>query len=104
MDLSDARFGPVEGKASGADIDADTLEQIEGILGGQAGDNLEGESGSNSIDGHTGKDKLTRGKGKDTFFFSTELGKKNVDTITDFNRKDDTIALDGTVFSGRRPH
>ncbi len=89
-----------KGKASGADIDTDKLKQIEGVLGGRAGDTIKGSKGANVIDGHTGKDKLTGDKGKDTFLFSTEPGKKNVDTITDFNRKDDTIALDASVFSG----
>ncbi|MBN9022754.1 MAG: hypothetical protein J0H08_11815 [Rhizobiales bacterium] len=72
-----------KGKASGGDIDKDKLVGIEGVLGGQAGDTIRGSKAANILDGHTGKDKLTGGKGKDTFVFSTELGQKNVDAITD---------------------
>lgn len=86
------------GKASGAEIGTDKLKAIEGVLGGRAGDKLIGNQGSNIIDGYYGKDKLIGGPGKDTFKFSTEIGKGNVDAIKDFRPKDDTILLDNSVF------
>src|SRR5690606_5200879 len=51
--------------------------------------------------GGTGKDKLTGGSGKDIFVFDTSqlVPSDNVDTITDFNVKDDTIWLARSVFT-----
>ncbi len=42
---------------------------------------------------------LTGGSGRDTFVFDTKANKKtNVDTITDFNVKNDSIWLDNAIF------
>ncbi len=58
-----------------------------------------GGSGRDKLDGGYGNDRLTGGKGKDTFVFKSALSKtKNVDTITDFKPKDDTIQLENTIF------
>ncbi|WP_216075059.1 hypothetical protein, partial [Acinetobacter baumannii] len=43
---------------------------------------------------------LTGGAGRDTFVFNTKLGNNNIDTITDFSVKQDTIQLDHSVFTG----
>lgn len=56
--------------------------------------------GNDILNGGLGNDKLTGGKGKDAFVFDTALGPKNVDKITDFNPKDDTIWLAASVFTG----
>ncbi|KQP75794.1 hypothetical protein ASF60_23195 [Methylobacterium sp. Leaf113] len=59
-----------------------------------------GNAGANLLDGKFGADTLTGGAGADTFAFSTALGSGNVDRITDFVALDDTIQLDGTMFTG----
>ena len=42
---------------------------------------------------------LTGGKGKDMFVFATALNKAtNLDKITDFNVKDDSIQLENAIF------
>lgn len=70
-------------------------------IGGYAGnDILTGGIGNDTIDGGTGADTLTGGAGADSFVFSTALGSTNIDTITDFNPGQDSIALDPTVFAG----
>jgi Ca2+-binding RTX toxin-like protein len=53
------------GTASGNEIGNDTLTGIENILGGQAGDILQGDGQANLIDGHTGNDTLNGGDGND---------------------------------------
>lgn len=42
---------------------------------------------------------MTGGLGIDNFVFTTALGAANIDIITDFTVADDTMRLDGTVFS-----
>jgi len=56
--------------------------------------------GDDLLNGKGGGDLLTGGKGKDVFEFDTALGSGNVDTIKDFNPKDDTIHLSAAIFSG----
>jgi Ca2+-binding RTX toxin-like protein len=56
--------------------------------------------GDDTLDGAGGNDKLTGGKGKDNFVFDTALGTGNVDRISDFSPKDDTIHLAASVFTG----
>jgi Ca2+-binding RTX toxin-like protein len=71
----------------------DTLE------GGDGNDRLYGDVGSDSLDGGAGKDSLSGGWGRDTFIFKNALNAKtNVDTITDFNVKDDTVRLENSIF------
>jgi len=72
---------------------ADTLQ------GGNGNDRLYGDAGNDSLDGGAGKDTLSGGPGRDTFIFRTKLNAKtNVDTITDFNVKDDAIRLENSIF------
>ncbi|MFC7053163.1 M10 family metallopeptidase [Hansschlegelia quercus] len=74
-----------------ADI-AGTGNSLKNTIVGNAGDNL--------IDGGKRADHLAGGAGHDTFAFTTALGAKNVDIITDFNAVDDTIRLENAVFAG----
>ncbi|OJF99247.1 hypothetical protein AX760_13625 [Pararhizobium antarcticum] len=68
-------------------------------LSGSVGkDTLKGDAGNDRLNGGADSDILTGGSGKDTFVFSTTLGTSNVDQITDFNVKDDTIQLENSVF------
>ena len=60
-----------------------------------------GNVGANGIDGKGGNDVLSGGAGNDRFIFSTLLDAiRNVDRITDFNVRDDTIAIDDAIFTG----
>jgi Ca2+-binding RTX toxin-like protein len=71
----------------------------EVAVGGTGNDTVKGGSGSDKLRGGLGKDVLTGGKGKDTFVFDTKASKSNVDKITDFNVKDDSIYLENSVFT-----
>jgi Ca2+-binding RTX toxin-like protein len=55
------------------------------------------------ISGGLGADTLTGGAGKDVFVFDTKPGAGNVDRITDFSVKDDTIHLAKAVFKAAGP-
>jgi Ca2+-binding RTX toxin-like protein len=70
------------------------------LIGNEFAQSIVGNSGANKIDGKAGADTLTGGGGKDTFLLTSALGPNNVDHITDFNVRDDTIALSGSVFTG----
>lgn len=67
--------------------------------GGIGIDKLYGQSGDDLLSGGSGNDVLTGGKGKDAFVFTSKLGGANVDRITDFNVRDDSIWLDRTIFT-----
>jgi hypothetical protein len=74
-------------------------EDREIVVGTAAHEVFVGGSGSDRLDGGYGNDRLTGGREKDTFIFKSALSKtKNVDTITDFNRRDDTIQLENKIF------
>lgn len=71
----------------------------EWIYGYGGNDTLSGGAGDDRLFGGTGKDRLTGGAGKDAFVFNSKPNKKtNLDKITDFNVKDDSIWLDNNVF------
>ncbi|HEY8382635.1 MAG TPA: NosD domain-containing protein [Microvirga sp.] len=64
-------------------------------------DALTGGLGNDKLDGGIGSDALTGGKGKDAFLFTTTPNRStNMDTIKDFNVKDDVIHLENKVFRG----
>jgi Ca2+-binding RTX toxin-like protein len=68
------------------------------LTGNKLGNTIVGNDGANEIAGRAGKDVLTGKKGKDAFIFDAALSKSNVDTITDFNGKDDKFYLDDSIF------
>lgn len=81
----------------------DTIRGLGGndrLNGGAGNDKLDGGAGRDILNGGLGNDVLTGGAGRDTFVFNTKLGNNNIDTITDFSVKQDTIQLDHSVFTG----
>jgi Ca2+-binding RTX toxin-like protein len=69
------------------------------IEGGRGTDRLLGGAGNDKLNGGLGNDLLNGGRGKDVFIFNTKLNKTgNVDKITSFSVKDDTIWLDNAIF------
>lgn len=66
-------------------------------------DKLDGGGGRDTLNGGLGNDTLTGGAGQDTFVFDTTLGPNNIDTITDFSVRDDSISLARSVFSAIGP-
>jgi cysteinyl-tRNA synthetase len=98
----------------------DTIRALGGvdwIEGGKGDDTIDGGAGSDLIDsgrgldvvfggagndfmsGGRGADILTGGRGKDFFVFDAKPGPANVDVVTDFSVRDDTIMLDRSVFA-----
>lgn len=70
------------------------------FVGGAKNDSLGGGLGNDKLAGGMGRDILTGGKGRDVFVFDTKPNKKtNLDKITDFSVKDDTIHLAKSAFS-----
>ncbi|MFB2552791.1 calcium-binding protein [Ensifer soli] len=67
------------------------------LVGNGLSNTLTGNRHDNTISGKQGNDVLTGGAGKDSFVFDTAL-RRNVDTITDFSVRDDTILLDDDIF------
>jgi hypothetical protein len=70
------------------------------LTGNDLAQRVVGNAGSNVLNGAGGTDTLTGGAGADTFLFSTPIGNRNVDRITDYNAAEDTIRLDDAVFAG----
>lgn len=114
-DLHDTIYGLMGGEHESGGFSDPTLllSFVNGeghkVTGTKKGDSYKGTAfadkvnlgkGDDILNGAGGNDKLTGGKGKDTFVFDTALGPKNVDKITDFSVKDDTIHLAASVFSG----
>lgn len=64
----------------------DTLKNFQNLIASDFDDNIQGKSGV--------ANNLTGLKGKDTFFIND-----NLDTITDFNKLEDKIVLDKTLYS-----
>ena len=59
-----------------------------------------GGIGNDKLYGRLGKDALTGGAGKDVFVFDSAVAKKknaNIDSIVDFNVKDDTFYIDNAL-------
>jgi len=100
-----------------AGVGTDSLSDIENAMGSQFGDRLIGDknanylvglggndtlvggNGNDTLDGGIGADVMTGGGGADCFMFSTlPLAGKNLDSISDFQRGIDSIALSRSVF------
>jgi Ca2+-binding RTX toxin-like protein len=71
------------------------------VLFGSGGDDtIRGGEGNDQLLGGAGNDVLTGGAGADIFRFNSSLNETtNVDRITDFTPADDSIRLDGSVFT-----
>lgn len=70
------------------------------VGGGDGADRIIGNIGDDFIHGGTGKDILTGGAGSDNFIFANDtISIKDVDTITDFVRGVDVIALKADTFT-----
>ena len=88
----------------------DSYSNMEGVIGTNFNDTLNGSSladvlmgggGNDTINGGLGNDTLSGGNDNDTFVFDTPLdATNNVDAILDFNANSaDKIQLDKTIFS-----
>ncbi len=84
------------------DLDNDTLEGGAGndfLYGGRGDDLILGGLGNDFLAGDRGNDTLTGGAGADTFFIT---GLEGVDTLTDFNPREDQLRLrDGLTVQAR---
>ncbi|HEY8384123.1 MAG TPA: cellulase family glycosylhydrolase [Microvirga sp.] len=92
------RFLSLSSKANLALTGSDTANEITGNAGKNT---LKGMGGNDIIAGRQGHDTLAGGKGKDKFLFNTKPSDiSNVDRITDYVAKDDSLWLDNAVFKG----
>ncbi|MBB4040790.1 Ca2+-binding RTX toxin-like protein [Microvirga flocculans] len=73
------------------------------LLGGRGDDRLVGGSGNDYLVGQFGKDTLTGGSGQDRFAFEVSPIKANIDRITDFSVKDDSVYLARSIFTKAGP-
>jgi hypothetical protein len=69
------------------------------LTGGLGNDILNGGRGDDRLYGGSGSDVLTGGVGKDAFVFNTFPSNGDIDRITDFSVKDDTIWLSQSMFA-----
>ena len=103
----------IDGNATGNTLNGNdatnTLNGMEGddiLFGFGGGDVLNGGIGNDTLFGGQGKDILTGGAGRDVFVFDAKLARTNaankaanLDRITDFSVRDDTIQLAKSVFT-----
>jgi Ca2+-binding RTX toxin-like protein len=83
----------------GSGADALYGESGNDFISGESGtDRLSGGSGDDRLNGGSGDDVLSGGIGRDVFVFSTSLATGNIDQISDFSVRDDTIWLSHHVF------
>jgi len=70
------------------------------LRGTSRADRLTGGVGDDTLWGRGGRDVLTGGAGKDAFVFDTRPNKRtNLDTIRDFDVRDDAVHLDNRIFT-----
>jgi len=82
------------------DVTSDNNAGDDVLVGGPGQDSLNGGTGNDTLNGGFGSDWLSGGSGKDIFVFTTKLDKtRNVDKISDFEAKDDTIQLENKIFT-----
>ena len=92
--------GSLSSNLSGNDGD-NTLTGNDGtnnLVGAVGRDALFGGGGNDVLSGGVGGDTLTGGSGKDNFVFNAATDG-STDKITDFKPIDDTIKLDGQIFT-----
>lgn len=70
------------------------------LAGNEFSNAVYGNRGDNTLDGKLGNDTLVGMGGNDVFQFSTALGPGNLDTVIDFDFRNDRIVLDHRVFTG----
>ena len=70
------------------------------IVGNVGGNILSGGSGNDLLIGRRGSDVLTGGTGVDRFVLDAPPAADNIDRITDFWGRDDTIMIDRAVLGG----
>jgi serralysin len=87
-----------DGKPVGSNSNGTPVNLIENVIGANSNDVIIGNDAANRIAGGGGADTLTGLGGNDVYVFNTPLGANNVDRITDFSVRDDTIELDNNVF------
>ena len=77
-----------------------TANRHDNALHGRAGnDVLNGGLGDDTLFGGAGRDTLKGGTGQDVFVFDTTPNKAtNLDRITDYSVKDDSVWLDNAIF------
>ncbi len=69
------------------------------LYGGAGKDTVSGGLGNDLLHGDAGRDILKGGAGRDIFVFDTKPNKAtNLDRITDYNVKEDTLWLDNAIF------
>ena len=69
------------------------------LTGSGLNDTLIGGVGNDTLSGGVGNDILTGGNGSDVFVFKNAFGTNNIDTITDFLSKTDTVQLSKAIFT-----
>ncbi|WP_162815552.1 PD40 domain-containing protein [Microvirga aerophila] len=70
------------------------------LIGNGSNDMLLGGLGDDKLWGGAGKDVLTGGNGKDIFVFDARPNKRtNLDKVTDYDVRNDSIYLDNAVFT-----
>jgi Ca2+-binding RTX toxin-like protein len=90
---------PTDGEINSATL---SLAEDEGLVNqttAGGGRKLLGGSGSDTFYSSAKKDIFMGAEGKDVFVFGAKLNKTNVDQVTDFNVKADTIYLENDVFT-----
>jgi VCBS repeat-containing protein len=93
VDLSDTVGSNVSGTGAGAD----TLTNIENIVGGSVGDSITGSSANNVLSGSGGDDTMEGRGGDDTIYGGTSVGDSGHDTaVFTGNRADYTITRIGS--------
>lgn len=95
-DSNDTLNGGLGNDVLNGDAGDDSLNEAEG------NDTLNGGNGNDNLNDGVGTNFFTGGAGSDHFYFDNDHNNPNVvnnslDTITDFNVKDDTIFLSNTA-------
>lgn len=84
------------GLATGGYAEGDVLQDIENLIGSDAGDTLSGDSGKNILTGGAGDDILAGGAGRDAAIFSGDLS----DYIIEWNGSDSYTVTDTRANGG----